>query len=418
MARFRFKRSLARINAEYGEIERNLMIRDSLLEQKVEKSEYTLNIEGQGKILLTGGTGFFGPFLIKSLLEQQLDDIVVLVRASDSHAGFQRLKEAFLTIGCSDILISEFVARVSVVCGSLDRRLLGLNEQDWDFLSKNIHTIYHNGALVNYLLDYEAMRGSNVEGTNEVIRLAKNHRLKVLNYISTTFIFGWSTKDVLYETDCNEEMALLDFGYSQSKWVSEKLVENARKKGLPVRVFRPALISPSIDGKGYNFDISIRLLSFMLKYRIGTYAKNQVSFTPADIGANNIVAISLIPESINHTFHVTRDVFSSMQDVTTILGQLAEKEFKNYSLKEFVPEVISRCKKDDLLFPLLNFLVRSVDNISSMEFKRYDNSNYQKFRKLSPFGKEDDTLEAVVNGIYQFMTNNNIIESEKSKNGK
>jgi len=156
----------------------------------------------------------------------------------------------------------------------------------------------------------------------------------------------------------------------------------------------------------------------MLKYGIGTSAKNQVSFTPADIGANNIVAISLVPESVNHTFHVTRDVFSSMQDVTAILGQLADREFRNYPLKEFVPEVISRCKKDDLLFPLLNFLVRSVDNISSMEFKRYDNSNYQKFRKLSPFGKEDDTLEAVVNGIYQFMTNNHIIESEKSENEK
>ena len=418
MARFRFKRSLARINAEYGEIERKLMIRDSLMDQIADKPEHFLSRANEGKILLTGGTGFFGPFLIKSLLEQQHDNIVVLVRANDSYAGFQRLKEAFLTIGCSEILLNEFMTRVSVVCGSLDRRHLGLNEQDWDFLSKNIHAIYHNGALVNYLLDYEAMRGSNVEGTNEVIRLANNQRVKVLNYISTTFIFGWSTKDVLYETDCNEEMALLDFGYSQSKWVSERLVENARKKGLPVRIFRPALISPSIDGKGYNFDISIRLLSFMLKYGIGTSAKNQVSFTPADIGANNIVAISLVPESVNHTFHVTRDVFSSMQDVTAILSQLAEREFRNYPLKEFVPEVISLCKKDDLLFPLLNFLVRSVDNISSMEFKRYDNSNYQKFRKLSPFGKEDDTLEAVVNGIYQFMTNNHIIESEKSENEK
>ncbi len=414
-ARFRFKRSLAKINAEYGEIERKLMLRDSMIEQVMVNPESQPKESRDGKILLTGGTGFFGPFLIKSLLEQQNDDIIVLVRAKDETSGFERLKQAFLAIDCKDRLLDEFDSRVSVVCGSLDRYQLGLKEQDWNFLSQNIHTIYHNGALVNYLLDYESMRGTNVDGTNEIIRLAFHVRLKVLNYISTTFIFGWSTKDVLYETDCNEEMALLDFGYSQSKWVSERLVENARSNGLPVRIFRPGLISPSIDGKGYNFDISIRLLSFMVKYGIGTSAKNQVSFTPADIGANNIVAISMIPESVNLTFHVTRDEFSSMQDVTGIIGQLAHKEFKNYPLKEFVPEVISHCKKDDLLFPLLTFLVRSVENISSMEFKRYDNSNYQKFRELSPFGKEDDTLEAVVNGIYQFMKSNNIIESENGK---
>src|SRR5207248_3949185 len=53
----------------------------------------------------------------------------------------------------------------------------------------------------------------------EVLRLAFEGRPKSLNYVSTTFIFGWAVKKVLYETDFNENMELLDFGYSQSKWV-------------------------------------------------------------------------------------------------------------------------------------------------------------------------------------------------------
>jgi thioester reductase-like protein len=253
------------------------------------------------------------------------------------------------------------------------------------------------------------MRNANVDGTNEIIRLASTTRVKTLNYISTTFIFGWSTKDILFESDSNSEMELLDFGYSQSKWVSEKVVAHAMKNGLPVRIFRPALISPSIDGFGYNFDISIRLLAFMVKYGIGTTAKNQISFTPADTGANNSVAIANIQESFNKTFHVTRDEFSSMEEVTQILSRLSEKDFKNYSLKDFVPEVIDKCQKEDLLFPLLNFLVRSIDNISSMEFKRYDNENYVKYRKLSAYGIEDSSLTEVVTGIFKFMVNNDII---------
>ena len=190
------------------------------------------------------------------------------------------------------------------------------------------------------------------------------------------------------------------------------------KNGLPVRIFRPALISPSIDGFGYNFDISIRLLAFMVKYNMGTTAKNQISFTPADLGANNIVAIANLPESINQTFHVTRDEFSSMEDITLILSNLVGRDFKNFPLKEFVPEVINKCQKEDLLFPLLNFLVQSVDNISSMEFKRYDNGNYMKYRNISPWGMEDATLEQVVSGIFKFMVNNDIITKKTKAYGE
>ena len=76
---------------------------------------------------------------------------------------------------------------------------------------------------------------------------------------------------------------------------------------------------------------------------------------------------------------------------------------ENLPMKEFVPEVIERCGKADLLFPLLNFLVRSVDKITAMEFKRYDSSNFQKFRAQATQGVEDPTLEDVVLGILRFM---------------
>ena len=71
--------------------------------------------------------------------------------------------------------------------------------------------------------------------------------------------------------------------------------------------------------------------------------------------------------------------------------------------------MIKRCTKDDLLYPLLDFLVRSVDNISSMEFKRYDSSNYQQARDTSQYGMKDPSLEDTVNGMLLFMHKNEII---------
>src|SRR3984957_15174131 len=259
-------------------------------------------------VLLTGGTGFIGPFLVKSLLEQTSANIHVLVRASDELQGKQRLRAAMESMGPSPAgLMEMFETRVVPVCGDLGQRDLALTPESWDFLANEIDTVFHNGATVNYLLNYDRMRDANVLGTNEVLRLAFEGRRKSFNYVSTTFIFGWAVKKVLYETDFNKDMELLDFGYSQSKWVSEQVVMDAGRRGLTTRIFRPALVSPSINGGGNNFDIAVRLVAFMVNHGIGVDALNQVSFVPADITANNIVPTPATPGTENKTSHVVRD---------------------------------------------------------------------------------------------------------------
>jgi thioester reductase-like protein len=361
-------------------------------------------------VLLTGGTGFIGPFLIKSLLEQTRAKIYVLVRSSDEKQGRQRLRAAMESMGpCGAGLMEMFETRVIPVSGDLGQPKLGLMQDVWDFLSREIDTVFHNGATVNYLFNYDLMRDANVLGTNEVVRLAFEGRPKEFNYVSTTFVFGWAVKSVLYETDLNENMELLDFGYSQSKWVAEQVVVDARSRGLCARIFRPALVSPSVTGGGNNFDIAVRLVAFMVNHGIGVDTLNQVSFVPADIVANNIVAISTTPGTANNIYHVTRDDYSNMMDITGLITKATGRQFERFSLPDFVPELIRRCRKEDLLFPLLDFLVGSVDNISAMEFKRYDSSSYQRARDASVWGKPDPSLEDTVNGILKFMYRKGII---------
>ncbi|MBB5317360.1 fatty acyl-AMP ligase [Tunturibacter empetritectus] len=361
-------------------------------------------------ILLTGGTGFIGPFLMKSLLDQTRAKIYVLVRSSDDVQGRQRLRAAMGSMGpCGAVLMQMFESRVIPICGDLGLPNLGLTQDVWDFLANEMDAVFHNGATVNYLFNYDRMRDANVMGTNEVLRLAFEGRTKEFNYVSTTFVFGWAVKSVLHETDMNQDMELLDFGYSQTKWVAEQVVADARDKGLPVRIFRPALVSPSVTGGGNNFDIAVRLVAFMVNHGIGVDALNQVSFVPADIVANNIVAISTTPGTENKTFHVVRDDYANMLDITGLITQATGRQFEIFSISDFVPELIRRCRKEDLLFPLLDFLVGSVDNISAMEFKRYDNSCYQTARDASKWGKADPSLEDTVNGILKFMHRKGII---------
>ena len=404
------RHSLAAFREEQCAAEKQMMSNDRKLIFEPPVPAPMPEIPMLNHVLLTGGTGFIGPFLIKSLLEQTRAKIYVLVRSSDEKQGRQRLRAAMESMGpCGAGLMEMFEARVIPVSGDLAQPKLGLMQDVWDFLASEIDTVFHNGATVNYLFNYDLMRDANVLGTNEVVRLAFEGRPKEFNYVSTTFVFGWAVKSVLYETDLNENMELLDFGYSQSKWVAEQVVVDARNRGLSARIFRPALVSPSVTGGGNNFDIAVRLVAFMVNHGIGVDTLNQVSFVPADIVANNIVAISTTPGTANKTYHVTRDDYSNMMDITGLITKATGRQFERFSLPDFVPELIRRCRKEDLLFPLLDFLVGSVDNISAMEFKRYDSSSYQMARDASVWGKPDPSLEDTVNGILKFMYRKGII---------
>jgi thioester reductase-like protein len=407
------RQSLAAFREEQRAAEQRMMSNDTKLVFVPPTPAPLPEVPILNNVLLTGGTGFIGPFLVKSLLEQTHANIHILVRSSDELQGKQRLRAAMESMGhCPADLMQMFEARVIPVCGDLGQKDLALTRDVWDCLANEIDTVFHNGATVNYLLNYDRMRDANVLGTNEVLRLAFEGRAKSLNYVSTTFIFGWAVKKVLYETDFNKDMELLDFGYSQSKWVSEQVVMDARRHGLPTRIFRPALVSPSVEGGGNNFDIAVRLVAFMVNHGIGVDALNQVSFVPADITANNIVSISTTPGTENKTYHVVRDDYANMLDITSLITKATGRQFEIFSLPDFVPELIRRCRKEDLLFPLLDFLVNSVDNISAMEFKRYDSSCYQAARDASEFGKPDPSLEDTVNGILKFMHRKGIISVE------
>ena len=107
---------------------------------------------------------------------------------------------------------------------------------------------------------------------------------------------------------------------------------------------------------------------------------------------------------------MTRDVYANMIDVVAIIERLTGRRFKMVDLPAFVPEVIRRCTVDDPLFPLLDFLVNSVDSISSMEFKRYDNSAYRRARDASRRTSPDPSLEDTVIGILRFMRVNRLLD--------
>lgn len=329
-------------------------------------------------ILMTGATGFFGPFLLGSLLQRTECKIDVLIRAADQSHGRDRLVDALRRAEVwTPEIQEEFLSRVRVVCGDLGLARIGLNDRDWNRLCEESDAIVHNGAHVNYVLSYDALRPYNICGTHELLNLAATTRKKPFHHISSTFIHGWSARPIAAEHEFNEALEELDFGYSQTKCIQEHILLNAARHGHPIRIYRPTLITASARGVGSRSDIGVRLLAFMIKYGIAVEALNQISFLQADLVSDHIARIFGLRETDSNTFHVTTTTYYNIMDVTKSITEQFGYTFTYYDTARFVEEVNRLCTPDDLLYPLLVFLNRSQHKFKPMEPKRYDNRHYR-----------------------------------------
>jgi thioester reductase-like protein len=310
-----------------------------------------------------------------------------------------------LTAALSDALDR----RVRVVSGDLTRHELGLRHETWDALAGTVGSVVHNGALVNYVQSYDALRPHNVDGTRELLRFAATGVLKSFHFVSSTFIHGWSAKKILWEGDDNAAMADLDFGYAQTKWVAEQLVLASGRQGLDVQVFRPSLLSASRDGAGSAGDIAVRLLAFMIANGLAPEAENQLSFLPADVAAHNIAAIVASGTRSSVPLHVTVDAYYSMVDVTREISRTHGYAFRYLPIPEFVAEMNRRAGRGDPIFPLLDFFNRSHPKIEAMREKRYNNDAYRDARDASGRGRSDPSLTETVSYLMAFMLREGLI---------
>jgi thioester reductase-like protein len=217
---------------------------------------------------------------------------------------------------------------------------------------------------VNYVRTYDGLRPANVAGTWELLRLALTGHRKPFHLVSSTFIYGWSTKLVVGESDANAEMGGLDFGYSQTKWVAEQLVLAALRQVLDVRIYRPSLISPTSAGFGNQEDIIVRLAAFMIQHGMSVSAGNQLSLLPADLIADHIVGMLGLPASAGTVFNMTADDYYNISDITEIMSERYGYRFTYHDLPSFVEQVNLQCTPRDPLYPLTDFLNRCPDRDS------------------------------------------------------
>jgi thioester reductase-like protein len=258
---------------------------------------------------------------LRELLVETTASVHCLVRAANQTEGQRRLESTLAEWGLWE---ERFGERIVAVPGDLSRPQLGLTDAVFNDLAERLDAIHHNGALVNFMAQYGAMKATNVDGTLEAIRLACRRRTKALHLVSSLAVVpltNFMGAGILPELDDLDPQWPVQGGYVQSKWVGEKLVHAARDRGLPVTIYRPSVISGhSRTGVCHLEDMFCRMIKGCVQATLTPAIDFYYDLTPVDYVAAALVHLSRRPESLGHAFYLINPEAVAWSETLAVLG--------------------------------------------------------------------------------------------------
>jgi long-chain acyl-CoA synthetase len=233
--------------------------------------------------------------------------LVVLVRGSDRQEAHERLSRTWWPW---PELTAAIGSTVEVLCGDVSLPLLGLGREEYDSLASRVTHVIHSAADLRLDGPVDELRRINVQGTAEVMRLARaahaHHGLRRFAHVSTAYVAGRRTGPVP-EEDFSDADGFSNT-YEQTKFEGERLVRAAGAE-LPVSIFRPGMIvGDSQTGEIATFNtvyVPLRLyLTGKLKL-MPCKGDLPVNVVPVDYVADAIARLAFDARAEGRTFHLT-----------------------------------------------------------------------------------------------------------------
>ena len=281
-------------------------------------------------VLLTGATGFLGSRIAARLLARGDTTVVALVRAPSDGEARRRLERNWWDL---PELVAAIGGRVRVLRGDVSEPMLGLGGEDYGQLARTLTHIIHTAADMRLDGPIEELRRSNVQGTANVLELAravhKDHPLARLSHVSTAYVAG-SRRGAVPEDSLSDESGFSS-RYEMSKYEGERLVREARSE-LPISVFRPGLIvGDSRTGAIKTFNTLYFPLRLYLTGRLRLLPARsdlRVNLVPVDYVAEAIERLTFDERASGLYFHLTAP-YDSLPTVRQLLDEVREWSTEN-----------------------------------------------------------------------------------------
>ncbi len=257
---------------------------------------------------LTGYPGFIG----KRLLEQ-------MVRSEPDAEVFALAEPRFAEEAAR--LAARLGGRVEVLSGDVADLHLGLSGEEYGRVTERVTEIFHLAAASQPSVPRQTAWRVNVEGTRNVIELARDcPQLQRLHHMSTCWVAG-DRVGIIAEDELDEGQAFRN-PYEETKFQGEKLIARAAES-LPVAillVMSPLVIPLPLPGDGVA----------------------PLNVAPVDFVVQAIWQISQDPRAIGRTFHLVDPNPMSARRVYELIAERAGKRIPKFTLSARAADVVLR----------------------------------------------------------------------------
>jgi thioester reductase-like protein len=371
-------------------------IADAQLDKSIRSPGAAPPCSAPGTVFLTGGTGFLGAHLLHELCERTKAIIYCLVRAKNESDALTRLQANF-SIYFAHPLDSN---RVRPVVGDLAQPNLGLAPETYASLSQEADIIFHNGAHLHHMAPYAPLKASNVDSTVSILRLATTGKPKWVHYVSTLVAAVDRDSDgSLVEELPAANPAELAGGYAQSKWVSEKLLAEASKRGVGVTIFRPGFITGRSDNGSWPLenDHLLRVIKGCVQMGYTSESNLTPNMAPVDFISAAIVGIGLNVETTGRVFNLSNPHLVTWK---TLLSWLHDCGYPVRVVSNDVwrEQHLRHIDKENALYPVLPLYLggetteQHVKLVTKLAKVRNDNTTQMLARLKVPFPTIDQGL--------------------------
>jgi thioester reductase-like protein len=254
-------------------------------------------------IFFTGFPGFLGSELLPRVLARLLDaEAVCLVQPkfmAQARARVTTLAKAHPTTR----------GRVTLVEGDITRPRLGLG--DASELADRVVEIFHLAAVYDLSVSRDVALRVNVKGTRHMLAVAKRcPALRRFQYVSTCYVAG--RYPGVFTEDMLEESQTFNNAYEETKYLAEVDVRRAMRKGLPVTIYRPAVVvGDSTTGTTQKYDGPYFAMQWLLRQPriavmpvVGDTRRTHFNAVPRDFVVSAIAYLSGQAESLGRVYQL------------------------------------------------------------------------------------------------------------------
>jgi nucleoside-diphosphate-sugar epimerase len=284
---------------------------------------------------VTGYPGFIGKRLVRFLAETNPDGhITLLVQpkfVKEAQSYVDQLRGAKLEILSGDIVDMH----------------LGLAGREYQRLVDETTHVFHLAAISYLGMPREVARKVNVDGTRNVLELAREcGKLERFVHFSTCYVSG-DRVGVIAEDELEQGQTFRN-AYEETKYEAERLVQKAQAT-LPITIIRPStVVGDSATGEidrfegPYYLGMLLVLSPLVLPLPLPGNGVAPLNVVPVDFVVRATWALATKTEALGKTVHLVDPNPMSARRVYELIAERANKKLPRFSISARATDLFLR----------------------------------------------------------------------------